>query len=65
MLIHCITKFRLYDLGKYNEAIECFDKALKINPKYANALYNKALALGKLRGTKSEGKKSGWKRFSR
>ena len=38
--------------------IECYDKALEIDPKYAKALNNKALALDKLQGTKSEGKDS-------
>jgi len=31
--------------GKYDEAIECFDKAIQINPKYAEAWYNKGTAL--------------------
>ena len=41
-----------------SKTIECYDKALEIDPKYAKALNNKALALDKLRGTKSEGKDS-------
>jgi tetratricopeptide (TPR) repeat protein len=33
------------NLGKYNEALECFDRALDINPKYAKALLDKAIGL--------------------
>jgi tetratricopeptide (TPR) repeat protein len=35
----------LYATGKYHEAIENYDKALKINPNYADALNNKGNAL--------------------
>ena len=35
----------LNDLGKYQEAIEYYDKALAINPTYLQALHNKGLAL--------------------
>ena len=38
----------LADLGKYNEAIICYDKALEINPRYAEAWNNKGGALAKL-----------------
>ena len=38
----------LLNLGKYNESITYFDKALNIDPKYFYALYNKAVALNKL-----------------
>ena len=40
----------LYDSGKYQEALDCYDEALKINPKDADALVNKSdvlLRLGK------------------
>ena len=32
-------------LGRYAEAIECYDKALEINPKSAEAWFNKGLTL--------------------
>src|SRR6478609_8228362 len=35
-------------LGKYNEAIECFDKALEIKPDYFEARYLKGKALADL-----------------
>ena len=34
---------------KYEKAIECYDKALEINPNYAEAWNNKGVALSKLR----------------
>ena len=34
--------------SKYSEALECFDKVLKINSKNAEALGNKGRVLGKL-----------------
>jgi tetratricopeptide (TPR) repeat protein len=30
----------LYELGKYEDALKSLDKAIKINPKNANAWYN-------------------------
>ena len=43
MLVHCITKVYVFNnLGKFDEAIECYNKALEINPNYAGALYNRA-----------------------
>ena len=38
----------LYNLGNYNEAIECYNQTLKIDPNYINAWYNKGVVLGKL-----------------
>jgi tetratricopeptide (TPR) repeat protein len=38
----------LLNLGKYNEAIECYDKVIKINSNHAGAWNNKGLALGNL-----------------
>jgi tetratricopeptide (TPR) repeat protein len=35
----------LNNLGKYKEAIEYYDKALEIDPKFALTLYNKGNAL--------------------
>ena len=35
-------------LGKYNEAIVCYDKVVKIDPNNANAWGNKGVALDKL-----------------
>ena len=36
------------NLGRYDEAIGCYDKALEIKPEYANAWNNKGIALGNL-----------------
>ena len=38
----------LYKLGKYKEAIKCYDKALKINPNDVDAWNNKGIILGEL-----------------
>jgi tetratricopeptide (TPR) repeat protein len=38
----------LSNLGKYEEAITWFDKALEIDPHFIDAMYNKADALGEL-----------------
>lgn len=38
----------LYEQGKYQEAIKCFDKAIKINPDNASACVNKGVALKNL-----------------
>ncbi len=37
----------LYKLGKYQEAITSYDKAIEIDPNYAKAWHNKGLALKK------------------
>jgi tetratricopeptide (TPR) repeat protein len=39
---------------EYKEAMECYDKALGIDPNDASAWYNKGLALNKLKSTESE-----------
>ena len=38
----------LYELGRPEEAIECFDKAIELDPKKASAWYNKGTALTSL-----------------
>jgi tetratricopeptide (TPR) repeat protein len=40
--------FALDELGKFPEAIECYDKSLEINPRYDLAWNNKGLALADL-----------------
>lgn len=37
--------YSLSNLGKYTEAIECYDKAIEIDSKYKIAYYNKIFAL--------------------
>jgi len=43
-----IKGFSLGTLGKYQEAIECYDRAIEINPRYAEAWSNKGNALSGL-----------------
>ena len=43
----------LFDLGKYEEAIQCYDIAIEINPDFEEAYYNKGTALSDL-GNKEE-----------
>ncbi len=38
----------LYNLGKYSQAIQYYDKVLAVDPHHVNALYNKGVALWKL-----------------
>jgi len=38
----------LQNLGKNEEAIRCYDKALEIDPKDVDAWYNKGLSLNNL-----------------
>ena len=46
MLMHIITKAQaLSTIEKYAEAIECYDKALEINPQNADAYYNKGSSI--------------------
>ena len=35
-------------LGQYNEAIECFDRVLKLNPSHTEALNNKDIVISNL-----------------
>ena len=35
-------------MGKHNEAIQCYDKAIEINSKYADIFYNKGIALARV-----------------
>jgi tetratricopeptide (TPR) repeat protein len=37
-----------YRLRKYSEAIECYDRALELNPNLAVAWYNKGITLKEL-----------------
>ena len=46
---HFDEGLRLYELGRYEEAIEEFDKALAIDPNYEIARNNKESALKELK----------------
>ncbi len=37
--------YALYKLGRYDEAIECYDIAIEVEPMLVRAWYNKKLAL--------------------
>ena len=39
----------MYNLNKYEEAIECYNKAIQINPNYSEAFYSKGSALDDLK----------------
>ena len=43
---HVTKGTALYYLGKYEEAIATYDKAIEIDPQYADAWNNKGSALG-------------------
>ena len=43
-----IEGIALFNLKKYNEAIEYFDRILKVDPKHVDALFNKGRALHNL-----------------
>jgi len=58
-LVHARTADEWYNEGvdldmdeKYAEAINSFDEALKINPQFAEAWYNKGKALVSLNGVR-------------
>ncbi|NHI04573.1 hypothetical protein DYY67_0331 [Candidatus Nitrosotalea sp. TS] len=38
----------LHTLGKHHDAIDCYDRVLKIQPRYAMAIAYKGLSLGEL-----------------
>ena len=44
-LWHGLLKAILHSIKRYNEAIECYDAALRINPKDHNAMNSKAYGL--------------------
>jgi len=48
MLIRGITKVSLSNLGKHKGAIECYDRAIKIDPNYKEAWNGKGVSLRKL-----------------
>jgi tetratricopeptide (TPR) repeat protein len=48
MLVRGITKVMHFKLGKHNEAIESYDRAVKIDPNYVLGWINKGNVLAKL-----------------
>ena len=40
--------YALNSLGRYTEAVECFDKALELDPSYADAWHYKGVSLGNM-----------------
>lgn len=42
--LHCTLGLALLDLGTYQQARECFDRALEADPELTEALVNRALA---------------------
>jgi len=49
---HFDEGLRLYNLGRYEEAIDEYDKALAIDPNYKEAHVGKGIALDELGNTK-------------
>ena len=42
------------NLGKYEEAIKCYDEAIKLNPKNVFVWYNKGVSLNNLGNMKNQ-----------
>jgi len=48
--IDCINKgLSLEAVGKFQEALACYDRALQLNPRFAEAWHSKGAALGSLK----------------
>ena len=45
---HYLLAKCLYSMGKKEYAIEIYDKAIKINPNYVEAYFNKGICLSKI-----------------
>jgi tetratricopeptide (TPR) repeat protein len=42
---HCNSGIALQSLGRFHDALRCYDRAITLQPDYADAYYNKAIAL--------------------